>query len=277
MTTAAGLFHVRRGIFLGKHEVALKMYGYSSDGIENRRLRREMEIWKELRHPCVLPFIGQYTVGSRAYLVSPWMENGESRAFVQNNPDTNRVRFLAQVAEGLHYLHSRNPAVVHGGLTGANILVSAAGDAVISDFGIAEAMFADSQGLHSTGWLNAGNARWQAPELLLAETEEQACRTTSSDMFAFGRVMLEIFTGQIPFRDVVNLTAVVLLVVKGNNPDRPSDLMCVKRGLDDRMWEFVTRCWSEEPSLRPTADEAVKHFHTTSYSSPVESFSLPAL
>jgi len=44
---------------------------------------------------------------------------------------------------------------------------------------------------NSTTWHAAGSRRWQAPELVKAETKEQAQRTTASDIFAMGRVITE--------------------------------------------------------------------------------------
>ena len=41
---------------------------------------------------------------------------------------------------------------------------------------------------NSTAWRNGGNPRWQAPELF-----EGSERTTSTDIFAFGRVIYEVW------------------------------------------------------------------------------------
>lgn len=45
---------------------------------------------------------------------------------------------------------------------------------------------------YSTTWYTAGNPRWQAPEILRARSKEEGRRTEASDIFAFGRVMLEV-------------------------------------------------------------------------------------
>lgn len=40
-------------------------------------------------------------------------------------------------------------------------------------------------------------------------------------------------------------------------PDRPRDESVVARGLDDRMWELICRCCSEQPKDRPSIEEVV--------------------
>ncbi|KDQ16034.1 hypothetical protein BOTBODRAFT_97408, partial [Botryobasidium botryosum FD-172 SS1] len=131
-----------------------------------KRLAREAKVWSQLRHPNVLPFLGLCTLTSVPYLISPWMENGHVLDYVQTNPDADRVCLLAQVADGLEYLHNLEPEpVIHGDLRGPNILISPSGDARIADFGLSE-LKADIYDSCSTSFITAGNSRWQAPEIL---------------------------------------------------------------------------------------------------------------
>ena len=55
-----------------------------------QRVLREMEAWRGLKHPNVLPFIGLYEHGSTMYMVSPWMENGVLKEYIQRKPDIDR-------------------------------------------------------------------------------------------------------------------------------------------------------------------------------------------
>ena len=48
-------------------------------------------IWRHLRHPNILPFIGA-TIGSRrCWLVSDWAGNRTICEFIKNKPDANRI------------------------------------------------------------------------------------------------------------------------------------------------------------------------------------------
>ncbi|KDQ08936.1 hypothetical protein BOTBODRAFT_117804, partial [Botryobasidium botryosum FD-172 SS1] len=161
-----------------------------------QRLDREVNVWKDLRHRYVLRFIGLCKIEVDVYMVSPWMEKGESLKYVRNNPQIRCARLLAQVADGLEYLHTQTPQVVHGDVKVVNVLISGDGHAVIADFGLSH-MVANVELAYqqSSDGIQAGNPRWQTPELLTGLTIEDCRRTAQSDMFAFGRLMLEVGSG----------------------------------------------------------------------------------
>ncbi|KDQ07843.1 hypothetical protein BOTBODRAFT_38411 [Botryobasidium botryosum FD-172 SS1] len=247
------------GIFLGSHKVAMKCPRGAFTEAGTRRLLREMRVWSRLHHPNVLPFLGWHQSRSVTYLVSPWMENGQVLEFLQSYPEADSLRLLVQVASGLEYLHTFQPPVIHGDLRGPNILISQLGNACIADFGLSE-LKAEGYENYSTPWFSAGHPRWQAPELIRAETNEEARRTVASDVFSFGRVMLEVFTTKPPFFYIDHNLAVAKRVEAGEFPNRPHDTT-VARGLDDTMWGMMTDCWDVIPSRRPSATNIVSRLH----------------
>ncbi|KDQ16919.1 hypothetical protein BOTBODRAFT_220191 [Botryobasidium botryosum FD-172 SS1] len=190
------------GVFLGRFPVALKVLwddkrvelNESSHGLRGsalvdhgkRRLYREVQVWKGFNHPSILRFIGLYTQGDKTYMVSPYMQNGNARVYAKKHPGMNCLRVLLQVAEGLEYLHGLS--AVHGDICANNILISAFGDACIADFGLSIVEGKSHPECYSNSWHNGGHVRWKAPELLV---DNDACRSTMSDMFSFGRLILE--------------------------------------------------------------------------------------
>ena len=74
----------------------------------------------------------------------------------------------------------------------ANIFISDSDEPVIGDFGLSELEEKDPDDRYSTAFYNGGSLRWQAPELVNASSPEEAQRTRATDVFAFGRVMLEV-------------------------------------------------------------------------------------
>ncbi|KDQ17152.1 hypothetical protein BOTBODRAFT_105849 [Botryobasidium botryosum FD-172 SS1] len=122
-------------------------------------------------------------------MLSPWMKEGDLLPFLRRNPHANRAQMVLQIAHGLLYLHTRG--VIHGDLKGANILVSDAGEPRLADFGLSHRDIQETVA-NSDAFKIGGNPRWQSPELLTARTPEEAVRTTASDMFAFGRVIVEV-------------------------------------------------------------------------------------
>ncbi|KDQ14106.1 hypothetical protein BOTBODRAFT_110581 [Botryobasidium botryosum FD-172 SS1] len=227
-----------------------------------KRLEREAKVWSRLNHPNVLPFLGLCVLDSMSFLVSPWMENGHALEFVQRNPDADCLQLLAQVAKGLEYLHTFESPVIHGDLRGPNILISELGNAYIADFGLSELDIEDYDPKYSTPWLTAGHPRWQAPETLKASTKKEARRTLATDIFAFGRVMLELFTKEFPFSYIAMDIMVAVMAMEGKLPERPHEDGIEDRGLNDGMWELMLDCWAVDPSQRPDAKSVIVRLNT---------------
>ncbi|KDQ14249.1 hypothetical protein BOTBODRAFT_72888, partial [Botryobasidium botryosum FD-172 SS1] len=248
-----------KGTFLGNHSVAMKCTrSFVPQEAAIRRSWREVEIWKTLRHPNVLPFLGSLTLSSKLYLVSPWMASGDAREFVNRYPDIDRASILLQAAKGLHYLHTRNPVLVHGDLKAANVLISENGTVHIADFGLSRWGISGFSLGYSDAWRFAGNARWQAPELIRGlEDGDPERRTTESDVFAFGRFMTEIYTGEIPFSSLSDFAVLVSLLKGTLLPNRPTGPEVVSRGLNDIMWQLITDCCHEDLARRLTAQALV--------------------
>ncbi|KAF8184578.1 kinase-like domain-containing protein [Mycena galopus ATCC 62051] len=211
-------------------------------------IHREAQIWQHLRHPYILPFIGidRETFPPSFCLVSPWMENGTVLQFLDNCGRTGpRVdKLLLQITRGLKYLHSCG--VVHGDLRGANILITKEETACLADFGLFR--------FYDDPWAEKylhplGGCRWEAPEVI----GPGLLRTYCSDIYAFGCVCLELYTGRPPFYSGGTIAA-ILKVMEGRRPNRPS----TEPFMSDALWAFVNECWAQDPNMRPTAEVVVQ-------------------
>jgi len=244
-------------MFLGRHPVVLKrLFTHGDDKRTDIRLRREVNVWKNLNHPRILPFIGLHTRDDVTYMVSPRMSDDNSRTYAEKHPDAKCLKILLQAAEGLEYLHNRS--VVHGDICGNNILISASGDACIADFGLSVIMEEFPANSYSSSWHNGGHIRWKAPELLHSLPVGYPPRTAASDAFSFGRVIIELTTAQKPFSEIKNDWEVGSIVRDGRIPQRPTSEDAIARGLGDEVWALAEGCWQLDPALRPTADKVVQ-------------------
>jgi len=182
-------------------------------------------------------------------MMSPWMDNGDVIQYLKKNPDANRLHLLLEIASGVQYL--RHMQIVHGDLKSANILIDSAGHACLVDFGLAVVIrtLTTSQTI-STSHVSGGSTRWMAPELFHPErfgaADDQ--HTKESDIYALGMVMLEVFTGRIPFHGNSD-PQVVYKVTSGERPPRPMD--AARLGLSDSIWDLMGRCWQEKYWNRP--------------------------
>ncbi|KAK0503541.1 hypothetical protein EDD18DRAFT_1063715, partial [Armillaria luteobubalina] len=84
----------------------------------------EALVWRQLRHPNVLPFLGvsQNLFAPSYCLISPWMVNGNILSYLQAHPDHDRLTSLVQVADTMEYLHNLDPPIIHADIRGVRSL-----------------------------------------------------------------------------------------------------------------------------------------------------------
>ncbi|KAG8988943.1 hypothetical protein FRB90_002479, partial [Tulasnella sp. 427] len=143
-----------------------------------KRMTRETSIWSQLVHPNVVPLLGYaFDEHGTPAIVSKWMQNGDVLGYLARHRFADRRKLVRQVADGLGYLHSRTPPVVHGDLKGGNVLVDKRGEAALCDFGMSTLLMMGELGggvgaltMSSTSSHAAvGTLRWCAPELLSSD------------------------------------------------------------------------------------------------------------
>ncbi|KAG7090171.1 hypothetical protein E1B28_011778 [Marasmius oreades] len=247
---------------IGEQVVCLKVVKvYLASDVQQllQEFMREAIVWKQLKHPNLLPFMGMYYLNKtrgQLCLVSPWMERGNLVQFLKETP-TNLVdhRALARdIAAGLYYLHAMK--IVHGDLKGVNVLITPEGRACIGDFGLSYVVDSNALRLSSSiSGRSKGTLRWLAPELLMSE--QSSVPSTKSDMYAFGCVCYEIFVGRIPFHGLTDGQALLAVAVDKKQPPRPDPLESPELG--DSIWEMMVSCWDTDPSLRATAMDVLAH------------------
>ncbi|KAG2047851.1 kinase-like protein [Suillus hirtellus] len=239
----------------------------------NRKINREIGILKILHHDNIVPLLGIATgFGYKPELrclVSPWMPNGTLNAYLVSNHDhltvLDRSRMLEDVSAGLRYLHSK--AVMHGDITGANILIDKGGHARLIDFGlstITQPLLGQSH-LAVTS-IHHGAIPYAAPELILPDTTCDPGLVEKIDIYSFGCVMLQILSGRPPWSEIKSarlVACITNLISQGRRPQRPDG----HPRIIDSDWKFIQKCWQSEPHLRPSANE-VLDFVMHKFSSP---------
>ncbi|KAH8080681.1 kinase-like domain-containing protein [Cristinia sonorae] len=242
-------------IFRGTYEggrVALKRLRVFLSVVGSQHLfLREALVWRHLRHPHILPFLGidQVTFKSQLCMVLPWMQYGDinqcMKALQDGGDEIPYLRWVTEIGQGMAYLH--NEHVVHADLRGANILIDETLGVRLSDFGLSK--FADST-TASRGSHAGGALRWMSPEILIDGNEPDY----ASDVYAFGCVCLEVYSQSRPF-PALNDAQVIVRIMRKERPPR----IKMKSGEDipDDLWHLITNCWSSEVTLRPGMNELV--------------------
>ncbi|KAJ1436971.1 Serine-threonine/tyrosine-protein kinase, catalytic domain [Sesbania bispinosa] len=219
---------------------------------EQERLRADF--WNEavkladLHHPNVVAFYGVVLdgPGGSVATVTEYMVNGSLRNSLQKNgrnlDKRKRLLIAMDVAFGMEYLHGKN--IVHFDLKSDNLLVNLRDPhrpiCKVGDLGLSKVK---CQTLISGGV--RGTLPWMAPELLNGSS---SLVSEKVDVFSFGIVMWELLTGEEPYADL-HYGAIIGGIV--NNTLRPP----VPESCDPEWRLLMERCWSSEPSERPSFTE----------------------
>ncbi len=178
-----------------KMKGALKVLKYGSYSNETtRRFRHERQILAGLQHPNIARLLdGGATKEGTPYLVMEFVE-GERIDHYCNSRQLNikqRLNLFHKVCKAVSYAH-RN-LIVHRDLKPANILVTAEGEPVLLDFGIAKLLDADAPDL--TG----NNICPMTPEYASPEQVQGKQLSTASDIYSLGVLAYELLTGNRPY------------------------------------------------------------------------------
>jgi serine/threonine protein kinase len=188
-----------------------------------------------LRHPRVLILMGVCramgpTEGSMG-LIFELMESGSlydllhgsSEDAVSHRPSDlmAKLTLCLDIADGMRFLHSSR--VLHRDLKSPNILLDRDGRCKIADFGLST--LKDSTAASQTAGLMATPA-WTDPEVALGAQFSRA-----SDMYSFGVVVWEIFSGQIPWEGMNLLAIVGQVSMQGKRLTIPETFPSAVRGL----------------------------------------------
>ncbi|EIN11966.1 kinase-like protein, partial [Punctularia strigosozonata HHB-11173 SS5] len=123
---------------------------------------REIDIWKRLRHPHILPFFGACSIADPPFAISA-LKQADASSYLRSNPDADRIQIILEAILGLIYLHEHS--VVHGDLKASNILIDERGVACLADFGLSKLrMHTTTIRSRSTGRMGTGTSRWMSPE-----------------------------------------------------------------------------------------------------------------
>lgn len=208
-------------------------------------LENEIGICKELEHPHIVLYLGHDYINSRLYIYLEYMPGGSlAQVLSQFGPfdESLIATYARELLEGLEYLHTREPRVLHRDIKGANILVGLDCRVKLSDFGCSKRT-ADtmSQSLR-------GSIPWMAPEVI-----QQTGYGRRSDVWSLGCVIIEMATARHPWGTFDNpMAAMVKIGMSNSTPPIPDSV-------SESCRDLISQCTQRDKEKRPLAGSLLAH------------------
>jgi serine/threonine-protein kinase len=177
-----------------KEQVAIKVLSplLSNNAEALERLKREVSAARRITHPNVIR-IHDISESEGLHFVSMEYFHGVTlRELIQRNGScslNHGAQIAFQICDGLEGAHRQS--VIHRDLKSQNIIVNDTGVVKIIDFGLA--FCAQMEGMTATG-LVLGTPEYMSPEQVSGKKADER-----ADIYSFGIILYEIFTGRVPF------------------------------------------------------------------------------
>ncbi len=208
-----------------------------------QRFLLEAEAASKLDHPHILSIYSYGQDQGLPYIVMPYMPGGTLSEYVQKHGPlslTESQHYLEQIAAALDYAHEQG--CVHCDVKPANILLDGAGNALLSDFGIARLMQPDAA---------AAERAMKSPETLMGTPDyispEQALGQPldgRSDIYSLGVTLFYLLAGSPPFKAESSI-AMALLHVHETPPPLGLLRADITLGIDNVIGKALAK-WPEE-------------------------------
>jgi len=210
----------------------------SQDGAALARFHREVRLARQVSHPNVCRVFDIGETSGLPFLTMEYVDGEDLASLLRRIgrlPQDKAVEISRQLCAGLAAAHEAG--VLHRDLKPANVMLDKRGKVRITDFGLAGlADIGDDQ-------IGAGTPAYMAPEQLSGKAA-----TVSSDIYALGLVLYEVFTGKRAFE--ASTLGELIQQHKSSTPTNPSKLV---EGLDPLIERVILRCLEAEPHSRPSS------------------------
>ena len=195
-------------------KVALKLlHGrFAEDPAFVERFRREAQAAAGLQHPNIVSVYDRGEYDRTYYIAMEYLPGRTLKQVIHEEAPLDAVRAIdiaIQILKAARFAHRRG--IIHRDLKPHNVIVDDAGQAKVTDFGIARAGASD---MTETGSI-MGTAQYLSPEQAQGHSV-----TASSDLYSVGVVLYEMLTGRVPFDGEAAVTIALKHVSEAPVPPR---------------------------------------------------------
>jgi hypothetical protein len=196
---------------------------------------REAEVIAHLEHPRIVPLYSFGQQQGTPYLVLRYLGGGSVADRLRAGPLdlTTAARWLSGVADALDFAHQKK--ILHRDIKPSNILLDGAGNAYLTDFGIAGTITT------ATASAPVGSAAYMSPEQARGEAVDGR-----ADLYALAVTLFEMLTGRKPYLAETALG----LVVRHINDPIPS-ARALNPAVPPAVDELIQWTMAKDPAARP--------------------------
>jgi serine/threonine protein kinase/ABC-type phosphate transport system substrate-binding protein len=225
----------------------------------------EASLLARLRHPNIVQFLGATMKPPHLYIVTDWCSRGALSTVLFDldrvlSPSL-RMKFSTDTAQGMNYLHTHTPPIVHRDLKTQNLLVTSNWDIKVADFGI-------SRVVDDTRTMTyCGTVHICAPEVISNQRYSE-----SADIFSYAICLWEIWTRNDIWPGLTMFQIMEAVVDRDTRPPIDNVVLSLSDAKTTRLRKdrtptsksdpvpreveaLIQRCWLRDAGRRPSFAE----------------------
>ncbi len=225
-----------------KRKVAIKFLPHNivSNSDERKRFEIEAQSAAALNHPNIATIHAIEESDDDIFIVMEYIEGQELKDLITDTGYTDLAdiqpdAIALQIARGLKAAHEKG--IIHRDIKTSNIMINKDGQVKIMDFGLAKLSGSAQITMQQT---TLGTLAYMAPEQAMGKEID-----ARADIWSFGVVHYEMFTGELPFKGEYSQAVMyallndALIPPKTINPDMP-----------DSVARIIEKCLQKDPDQR---------------------------
>lgn len=201
--------------------------------------QQQLEKLTKLRQDYILPITEYGFEAHLRFTISPYLAGGTLLQKLRVAPLTfaEILRYGIEIASALDYLHGQG--VIHRDLKSQNILLDLRNHCYLTDFGLAKLVSTSTLAFHT----GHGTPPYASPEQI-----QSRALTPKSDLYSFGVLLYEMFTGQLPWNGKKQLSVEQL-----NSDQELPDPREFNEKLPFVLVDILRRVTAANPAQRPSS------------------------
>ncbi len=205
-----------------------------------KRFKQELVLASKISHKNILRIHDMGEVAGVRFISMAYIQGKDLQHIIRDNPKMplDRVlKFAQQIAEALAAAHAEG--VVHRDLKPQNLLVGNDDQIFVCDFGLAKSFEESAIGMTRTGAF-LGTPRYMSPEQVEGKPADQR-----ADIYAFGLILYEMVTGDVPFTGESTLKVMYQRI-----QEKPKNPKLINADLPNWLVRIIMRCLEKDPADR---------------------------